>query len=170
MNTDLPEALYRFLAWLPHNGFVPLDKIPPEHEAALAVARANTPPLARVFNTGFKEPWLEIEGGPTIEQPVLAVQRTWEGAAALAMYEMRTAEKLSTENQLPQQVIDDRNWLTQVQVRIGLGWDENRKMEVSRLCKEGVLRTNGKRGRECRVDPASVLEYCNRKGLTWNET
>ena len=29
--------------------------------------------------------------------------------------------------------------------------------------------TNGKTGHDCRVDPASILQYCEQNGAVWND-
>lgn len=43
------------------------------------------------------------------------------------------------------------------------------KMEVHRLIKRGELSTNGEIGHKCRVDPASILEYCDKHGVVYND-
>lgn len=81
---------------------------------------------------------------------------------------------LKQELYVPKPKTDDSNWLTQAKVVRGLGkymkGSNAGQQEVSRLCAKGLLRTNGKNGKRCRIDPASVLEYCQRNGISWNET
>ncbi len=61
----------------------------------------------------------------------------------------------------------DQSWPTITQVADGL--NEN-KGTVSRLIASGDLRDNGKIGTPRRIDPASVLEYCKAKGVTYNDS
>jgi hypothetical protein len=61
----------------------------------------------------------------------------------------------------------DDGWPTQAEVAKGLG---TYPMEVNRLVKADKLRTNRLTGKECRIDPASILEYCAATGTAWNET
>lgn len=65
------------------------------------------------------------------------------------------------------QSIDDTDWPTQAATadRIGLG-----KMAVHRLIKKGELKDNGKSGPARRVDPASILKYCEREGVAYNDS
>jgi hypothetical protein len=58
-------------------------------------------------------------------------------------------------------------WPTITEVAKGLG--ENRGT-VFRLIGKGRLKDNGLTDRDRRVDPASVLEYCKAKGLTYIQT
>lgn len=63
--------------------------------------------------------------------------------------------------------IDDVNWPRQADVARRLAMTP---MQLKRAIEAGELSTNGKSGRASRVDPASVLNYCNQHGLTYNET
>jgi len=81
---------------------------------------------------------------------------------------LKEIEKLIDDTVRPKP--DHRNWLTQAAVARGLGFPKTQRYKVAHLVKAGVLRTNGKPGRACRIDPASVLEYCEAQELTWNET
>ena len=55
--------------------------------------------------------------------------------------------------------------ITEVAKRLG----EN-KGTVSRLIRKGRLKDNGLKNRQRRIDPATVLEYCKAKGITYNQT
>lgn len=59
------------------------------------------------------------------------------------------------------------SWPTITQVSNGLG---NNKGTVSRLIANGKLRDNGLTHNARRIDPASILEYCEANGVTYNET
>jgi hypothetical protein len=63
-------------------------------------------------------------------------------------------------------VVDDSEWPRQATVAKGLGRD---KVAIGRLIKKGELKTNGKEGNDCRVNPASVLAYCEREGVAYND-
>ncbi len=62
---------------------------------------------------------------------------------------------------------DDAGWLNQTETARKLGV---KRQDVHRLVGNGELKTNGASGRECLVDPASILDYCNKEGITYNET
>lgn len=59
-----------------------------------------------------------------------------------------------------------RGWPKQSEVADQLGMKDQR-YRITRLIDAGELRTNNKQGHQCRVDPASVLDYCNRKGISY---
>jgi hypothetical protein len=61
--------------------------------------------------------------------------------------------------------VDDSRWPRQADVakRLGKG-----PVEIQRLCEDGDLATNGKSGRDKRIDPVSILEYVVRKGIVYN--
>ncbi len=61
---------------------------------------------------------------------------------------------------------DDSEGLRQVDVARGFGL---KPYEVKRLIDRGVLLTNGKSGRDCRINPQSVLDYSARTGIAWGE-
>jgi hypothetical protein len=63
---------------------------------------------------------------------------------------------------------DDAQWPTQVKVARGL--DLPNRMSVKRLIDRGKLKTNGAKGKDCRVDPASILAYCEKEGIAYNDT
>lgn len=63
---------------------------------------------------------------------------------------------------------DDAQWPTQVKVARGLGLPN--RMSVKRLIDRGELKTNGAKGKGCRVDPASILAYCEKEGIAYNDT
>jgi hypothetical protein len=42
-------------------------------------------------------------------------------------------------------------------------------MHIHRLIGSGELETNGKTGWAWPIEPASILAYCERTGVTWNE-
>jgi hypothetical protein len=71
---------------------------------------------------------------------------------------------------------DTSDWPTQAEVARKLGGENNSrefdrlKTTVARLINSRKLKTNGKTGRECRVDPASIFAYCKKEGMAWNET
>jgi hypothetical protein len=52
--------------------------------------------------------------------------------------------------------------LSDVAERLGM-----RRQEVFRLLENGELSDNGKKGHSRRVNPASILDYCDRKGMTY---
>lgn len=58
-------------------------------------------------------------------------------------------------------------WPTITQVAKGLG---EYRGTVSRLISRGTLRDNGLKNTDRRIDPASVLEYCETKGIAYNDT
>ena len=58
-------------------------------------------------------------------------------------------------------------WPTITKVARGLG---EYKGTVSRLIVKKRLRDNGLKNRQRRIDSASVLEYCEAEGITYNET
>jgi len=62
---------------------------------------------------------------------------------------------------------DDSGWLRQAEVAKRLLIS---RVKVGRLLKSGDLKDNGKSGADCLVDPASIIAYCNRTGVTYNET
>ena len=64
-----------------------------------------------------------------------------------------------------QDVTDSWPW----QAEVARGLKKNR-YEITRLIAAGKLKTNGKDGHECRVDPASILEYCSKNGLEYSAT
>jgi hypothetical protein len=67
----------------------------------------------------------------------------------------------------PGQPAVQSEWPTITKVAQGLG--EN-KGTVSRLISTGKLKDNGLKKTQRRIDPASVLEYCNAKGITYIQT
>jgi len=62
---------------------------------------------------------------------------------------------------------DDRDWPRQADVAKCLCIN---KVNIGRLLKSGDLKDNGKSGADRRVDPASILAYCKRKGVAYNNT
>jgi hypothetical protein len=60
----------------------------------------------------------------------------------------------------------DKAWPTQARVARGLGVG---RMEVRRLIDRKELSTNGEKRHKCRVDPASVLKYCEKHGIAYND-
>ena len=60
---------------------------------------------------------------------------------------------------------DDSNWPGQREVARRMDINPG---NVSRLLRDGDLKDNGKTGSHRKVDPASVLEYCKAKKLTYN--
>lgn len=74
-------------------------------------------------------------------------------------------KQLGTSENEPEPVVD--NWPRQADVARGFGMG---KMEVHRLIEKGELLTNGKTGHDCRVNPASILEYCDKYGIAYNDT
>lgn len=58
-------------------------------------------------------------------------------------------------------------WPRQADVAEKLGMTRAR---ISQLLDDGELRDNGKAGHARRVDPQSVLDYCNRTGTAYNQT
>lgn len=50
-------------------------------------------------------------------------------------------------------------WPTQKTVAQILELDPRDRWRVSRLVKDGKLKTNGRKGKACRINPQSVLEY-----------
>ncbi len=61
---------------------------------------------------------------------------------------------------------DDTDWPTITKVAKGLGIN---KGCVSPLVDSGRLRDNGKTGTPRRINPASVLEYCEKEGIAYND-
>jgi hypothetical protein len=92
---DFPHAVYEFLGRLSHCGFVYRDELPPEFEAPFAVARATDPPLVRVYDTGILGE--VIDHGLSIQLPRLGVRLSRDGAAAVALYDMRAASREKVE-------------------------------------------------------------------------
>lgn len=91
--------------------------------------------------------------------------QVWPAAdAVIAEIELELA-KAKASREAPD--IDDSAWPRQTQVAKELGVS---RTEVQRMIVRRDLRTNGKRGHDCRIDPTSILAYCKRKGLsyTWN--
>lgn len=82
---------------------------------------------------------------------------TWGGAVMLA-------EGVNYERTAIQ---DDNDWLTITKVGKGLGIN---KGCVGRLVDTGCLRDNGKTGTPRRINPASVIEYCEKEGIAYNDT
>lgn len=62
---------------------------------------------------------------------------------------------------------DGEGWPNQTTVAKKLGTNLT---DIRRKIERGELKTNGKSGRDCRIEPASILEYCNREGATWNDS
>lgn len=75
---------------------------------------------------------------------------------------------LTTSKEQPR--VDDTNWPTQAEVARRLFGGKNPAMRVQRLIDTEELRTNGEVGRQKRIDPASVLAYCERTGIAYNDT
>lgn len=71
-----------------------------------------------------------------------------------------TIESLSSQT-------DDTGWPNQTEVANNLGIN---KTKVARLIVAEELKDNGKHGRDRRVDPASVLAYCDKVGIAYNDT
>jgi len=65
---------------------------------------------------------------------------------------------------------DDAQWPTPVEAAIGLGFGKKNRMSVHRLIRRGELKTNGAKGKGCRVDPVSILTYCKKEGIAYNDT
>ncbi len=86
---ELPIQVYEFLAWLSHRGLAIRDKLPQEFEAPLVVALAAEPPLVHIFNTGIVDEGLEIEGEVVPLPPHLGVRLTFDGSAAIALFDMQ---------------------------------------------------------------------------------
>jgi hypothetical protein len=63
----------------------------------------------------------------------------------------------------------DADWPTQTEVAVDLGFKKRERWRVNRLIQEGRLKTNGKVGRNCRIDPASITSYCKAEGIAYNE-
>lgn len=61
----------------------------------------------------------------------------------------------------------ENEWPTITRVAAGLGIN---KGQVTRLVNGGHLRDNGQTGTPRRIDPASVLKYCEREGIAYNDT
>ncbi|MHB8955444.1 MAG: hypothetical protein ACYC4U_20900 [Pirellulaceae bacterium] len=91
----------------------------------------------------------------------------YEGDAAVSRLEtiLQVREDEGVGTPLPQeQLEEDAAWPKQADVARQLGKE---RYEVQRLIVAGELRTNNKRRHKCRVDPASVLEYCDRNGVQY---
>lgn len=63
--------------------------------------------------------------------------------------------------------MDSSSWPSQAEAARRFGFNP---MKIHRLIKKEALQTNGKEGRECRIDPSSILKYCDKEGVTYNET
>jgi len=72
-------------------------------------------------------------------------------------------KKMAAEHE--QRPIDDSKWPTITVV--ANGFSEN-KGTVSRWIKPGGLRDNGKAGSDRRIDPLSIVEYCETKKLAYS--
>lgn len=87
-------------------------------------------------------------------------QKTFEPAEGIGA----GAEK-STVSNAP--TVDDSSWPGQREVARRLLRNPG---DIARLLKEKKLRDNGKTGRDRKVDPASVLEYCRIEDVAYNDS
>lgn len=76
-------------------------------------------------------------------------------------------ETIAEAEKIADKTDESADWPKQAKVAEGLGTN---KMDVHRLIERKELRTNGKLGHKCRVDPASILEYCEKTGTAYNDT
>jgi hypothetical protein len=73
----------------------------------------------------------------------------------VAMEDLRRGTH-GTSKERHSEVREDENWPNQTKTARIL---ELERYKVNRLIKKGVLKTNGKSGRDCRVNPASIVGY-----------
>jgi hypothetical protein len=117
-----------------------------EQRIALAVCEANpgmTPEYWKNLDPPSREPWLE------------------------KTLDVLMNEKKDQSSRGSKEAASESGWFRQADVAKRLGYS---KMKITRMVRRGELRTNGKTGHACRVDPLSILEYCEREGVTWNES
>ena len=67
-----------------------------------------------------------------------------------------SAEVISPESPGTASELDDSEWLTVTEAAREQGVD---KARISKAANSGVLRTNGKKGRDRRIDPASLVRW-----------
>jgi hypothetical protein len=84
------------------------------------------------------------------------------------LHDMGVLSKLALEHESKSNgpIETDQAWPNQTEVAKGLGTN---KTQIGRLIDSGELKTNEKPGRACRVDPASILDYCKSRGVAWND-
>jgi hypothetical protein len=87
--------------------------------------------------------------------------------ADVVVSRLRTKLEIRPDKSMDDLIQSSGDWPKQAEVARQLG---KRPWEISRLISAGELRTNGETGHRCRVDPASVLKYCARNGVAFNET
>jgi hypothetical protein len=102
----------------------------------------------------------DLDRGP--EEVFLAVQNV----AGLTRAEWEKMSRAAREPYLQKAIAvqenqaDESTWLTQA---AAARWLETYRTKVARLIQQGKLKTNGKPGRACRVNPASIWAYTNRE-------
>ena len=134
-----------------------------EHKRGLSVLAESVQRMLHLTRNWFI-PSMPITGEFDPESTILYTYEIEQLKLGLRMVDR--AASPSNDVKPPSSDSIEKHWPTITRVADGLGLN---KGSVSRLIGK-ELRDNGKSRSERRIDPASVLEYCEAKGITYNET
>jgi len=119
-----------------------------EHRGGLVVFEEIPQSLRRALPSLFLDGFIEMSGRYHVVQ-----------------FSSKGREAVRCDRTLPDQSAN--NWPTQARVARMLNGDgthKNPRVLVARLIEREILKTNGKTGHNCRIDPESLMDYLERIG------
>lgn len=108
-------------------------------------------------------------GDSSVELPILLRKENLPTSREYVLEANAVIERLGTRVDIrkapPLDGVLRDEWPRQAKVAAGLSLS---RPQIKRLIEAGELQSNGLSGHDCRVDPASVLKYCDRKGVRYD--